>query len=218
MEWWRKIVEASGWPLMMLAGFISAMSLLKALVFIFDIGLTPFFWGMVDWYRDLCGPLYDLIHLIPFPFEVPEYVIDLIIVYSLGISISFRLYQFGLKMLHDENKVFVTNTTPVVNIPLSIGSVFIPFNFKIWQIIDRLYSLLEQKANSMDNPNEFFVSENIEHEYYHEEDRDFFYAEQGRRLNLKSKILKLKVGLQQVKLSIVIIPISIFLFFSLNGF
>lgn len=96
MEWYKSLKGAGGWVLMLLATIASAMSLIKAIVYILNVGLTPFLGSIVDYYRGLLKPLYDLIYLIPWPFVIPEYAIDLFVVYLIGVGISYRIYYFCL--------------------------------------------------------------------------------------------------------------------------
>ena len=93
MNWLEDFRHSLNWGLAMLAGLISAMSIIKVLVFAFDIGLIPLLDRIVAFYRGVLQPLYELVALLPLPFTIPQWAIDLLIVYFIGVTISYRQYQ-----------------------------------------------------------------------------------------------------------------------------
>ena len=76
------------WSLAVLGGLWSAMSIIKLMVFGFDVGLIPLLEQFVDFYRNMVKPLYDLVALIP--FAVPEWAVDIVIIYAIGVTLTYR--------------------------------------------------------------------------------------------------------------------------------
>lgn len=69
---------------------LGIMSAVSAIVQIGTIGLRGFMFDLLETYRLAMKPIYSLVELIDFPFQVPIYTIDLFTLYLVMFSMSLR--------------------------------------------------------------------------------------------------------------------------------
>ena len=91
-----QLMKALNW----LSIVLGTMSLVSAITRIFSVGLKPVFAHFVEFYRNALWPVYELILLIPFPFQLPLYAIDLMIVYLVLVGMNFRAI-FGKRAMRE---------------------------------------------------------------------------------------------------------------------
>lgn len=69
------------------AGVMAAIS---ALVRVLEVGLMPILQDFLEFYRKLFGPIYQLVEKIPLPFTVTPTQFDVVILYIVCLSLSYR--------------------------------------------------------------------------------------------------------------------------------
>ncbi len=77
------------------AGILSAAS---AITHIFSLGLRGVFERIVDFYRGLLSPVYELVRLLGLSFEVSQFQIDLAALYLVLFGMSLRARPKGVKL------------------------------------------------------------------------------------------------------------------------
>ena len=90
--WLQDIKSSIAWILAILASLISAMSIIKLVLLVFDIGLVPVLDTIVTYYKDILNPFYEIIRIILWFVNIPDWIIDLFIIYIVGIGITFRTF------------------------------------------------------------------------------------------------------------------------------
>jgi len=200
--------EALDSGLLLIGSAISALSLLKALVFLLKIGLSGFTEKLIAYYRGVLQPLYDLIEFIPLPFAISEQAIDIAIFLFVGFSTSVRIYFGAYKKLHQrETSVGLARFTVK---KLSYVHALIPFNlyllFKTWWLT---------KNPSKDAAFSRSVMEMVERS-----DEDTSFLPKGAVI--ASRVVekndeRLSAAVNRVLIAVALIPIIIVLFFVYNG-
>jgi hypothetical protein len=69
---------------------IGALSCISAIVHIVDFGLPKVLSDIVSYYRAMLRPLHDVLQRLPLPFKVTDSTVDLIVLYVIAFTISFR--------------------------------------------------------------------------------------------------------------------------------
>jgi len=143
-DWVDHFKHSLVWLLTVLASLVSAMSLIKLILFGFDIGLVPVLEAIIDWYRVKLKPFYDLVQLLFWFTVVQEWMIDLFLLYAIGVGITFRL-EFSSRRV-----TIMSYYSPWQNIyRVAVYSIFRPYN--IYLAISMYKSLARSKGTDTFN-------------------------------------------------------------------
>lgn len=96
----RVIKGATAWAISIVGVLASAMALINAILFLTTVGLDAFLMKFVEFYRSSLEPLYQLVELLP--ISIPRICADLLVVYAVGVAISWRLFS-GIKHVENVN-------------------------------------------------------------------------------------------------------------------
>ena len=91
-----------GW-LHILSAISGAISVISAVSRLFEVGLVPVLASLVEFYRVLFSPIYFLFNLLPLPFDLPLWAVDLMIVYLSLFAMNIRS-DFGRSANHNYNE------------------------------------------------------------------------------------------------------------------
>lgn len=180
------------WLMAVMAGLVSGMSLIKSVVTLIGLGLTKYASALIEYYRQLARPIYDLLNmLLPFSIVMNELLTDFLLLYCVGFGITLRPFSFGNVLpAFIENDSGKVTRVEIHCVNRFSWKVFIPYN-----IMYLARSIERYRAVLMMNNSRLYAPGSSPHPIF------------------KATATQIR----QTWLSLALIPVALIVFFSINS-
>ncbi|MGQ0532800.1 MAG: hypothetical protein ACT4OF_08955 [Caulobacteraceae bacterium] len=97
----KQVGGAIGFWLGLFGVAFGAISAASAIVRVFSVGLTAMLAELISFYRRALTPLYELVNLPPWPFQIPKLAVDLFALYIVLFAMSWRSHESNRKVKNE---------------------------------------------------------------------------------------------------------------------